>query len=48
MGGKIKKRKKKLTCHPVATVVAHELHGRVDHVHGDVDPGPVLGLDTTT
>ena len=25
--------------------MAHEVYGRVDHVHGDVDAGRVLGLD---
>ena len=34
-----------LTSHPVAAVVAHEVHGRVDHVHGHVDAGRVVGLD---
>ena len=34
-----------LTGHPVAAVVAHEVDGRVDHVHRHVDAGGVAGRD---
>ena len=37
-----------LTCHPVSTVVTHELDGRVNHAHGDVDAALVLGLDAVS
>ncbi len=34
-----------LTGHPVSAVVTHELDGRIDHAHCDVDAGLVLGFD---